>query len=30
MLCKAAAVGLPAALVILDVYPLRRLGGGPG
>jgi tetratricopeptide (TPR) repeat protein len=30
MLCKAAAVGLPAVLVILDVYPLRRLGGGPG
>ncbi len=30
MLCKAAAVTLPAVLVILDVYPLRRLGGGPG
>jgi tetratricopeptide (TPR) repeat protein len=30
MLCKAAAVGLPAVLLILDVYPLRRLGGGPG
>jgi tetratricopeptide (TPR) repeat protein len=30
MLCKAAAVGLPAVLVILDIYPLRRLGGGPG
>ena len=27
MLCKAAAVGLPAALVVLDAYPLRRLGG---
>ena len=23
-------MGLPAVLVILDVYPLRRLGGGPG
>ncbi len=30
MLSKAAAVSLPAVLVILDVYPLRRLGGGPG
>jgi tetratricopeptide (TPR) repeat protein len=30
MLSKAAAVGLPAVLLILDVYPLRRLGGGPG
>jgi protein O-mannosyl-transferase len=30
LLCKAPAVALPAVLVILDVYPLRRLGGGPG
>jgi protein O-mannosyl-transferase len=30
LLCKAAAVALPAVLLILDVYPLRRLGGGPG
>ncbi len=30
MLFKAPAVGLPAVLLILDVYPLRRLGGGPG
>jgi tetratricopeptide (TPR) repeat protein len=30
LLCKAAAVGLPAVLLIVDVYPLRRLGGGPG
>jgi tetratricopeptide (TPR) repeat protein len=30
MLCKAAAVTLPAVLVILDVCPLRRLGGGLG
>jgi tetratricopeptide (TPR) repeat protein len=30
MLSKAAAFGLPAVLLILDVYPLRRLGGGPG
>jgi tetratricopeptide (TPR) repeat protein len=29
LLCKAAAVALPAVLVVLDVYPLRRLGGGP-
>ena len=28
--CKAAAVGLPAVLLILNVYPLRRLGIGPG
>ena len=27
---KAVAVSLPAVLLILDVYPLRRLGGGPG
>jgi protein O-mannosyl-transferase len=30
LLSKAAAVSLPAVLLILDVYPLRRLGGGPG
>jgi hypothetical protein len=30
LLSKAVAVGLPVILVILDVEPLRRLGGGPG
>ncbi len=30
MMSKAPAVSLPAVLLILDVYPLRRLGGGPG
>ncbi|HEV3164063.1 MAG TPA: tetratricopeptide repeat protein [Isosphaeraceae bacterium] len=30
LLCKAVAVSLPVVLLILDVYPLRRLGGGPG
>jgi tetratricopeptide (TPR) repeat protein len=30
LLFKAVAVTLPAVLLILDVYPLRRLGGGPG
>ncbi|MHB1561664.1 MAG: hypothetical protein ACYC61_29800 [Isosphaeraceae bacterium] len=30
LLSKAAAVPLAAVLVILDVYPLRRLGGDPG
>lgn len=30
MLSKAAAVGVAGALVVLDAYPLRRLGGGPG
>jgi hypothetical protein len=30
LLSKAPAVGLPAVLLILDVYPLGRLGGGPG
>ena len=30
LLCKAAAVGLPLVLLVLDVYPLRRLGGGRG
>jgi tetratricopeptide (TPR) repeat protein len=27
---KAIAVSLPLVLLVLDVYPLRRLGGGPG
>ena len=30
MLCKAPAVTLPLVLVILDFYPLRRLGGVSG
>ena len=30
MLSKAPAIILPAVFVILDVYPLRRLGGGRG
>ncbi len=30
LLSKAVAVTLPAVLLILDVYPLRRLGGGHG
>jgi Tfp pilus assembly protein PilF len=30
LLCKAMAAALPAVLVVLDVYPLRRLGGGRG
>jgi Tfp pilus assembly protein PilF len=30
LLSKAVAVGLPLLLLILDVHPLRRLGGGPG
>jgi len=30
LLSKAVAVPLPAVLLILDVYPLRRLGDGPG
>jgi Tfp pilus assembly protein PilF len=30
LLCKGAAIGLPAILLILDVYPLRRLGTWPG
>ncbi|MBI2525909.1 MAG: hypothetical protein HYV93_07980 [Candidatus Rokubacteria bacterium] len=30
LLSKALVVSLPAALVILDVYPLRRLGGQAG
>jgi tetratricopeptide (TPR) repeat protein len=30
LLSKPMAISLPAVLVILDVYPLRRLTGGPG
>jgi tetratricopeptide (TPR) repeat protein len=30
LLFKAAAVSLPAVLLLLDYYPLQRLGGGPG
>ena len=30
LLFKAVAVSLPAVLLILDVYPLRRFGDGPG
>src|SRR4029079_9184017 len=30
LLCHAVPVTLPAVLLILDVYPLRRLGSGPG
>jgi hypothetical protein len=30
LLSKAPALILPAVLVVLDVYPLRRLGGRPG
>lgn len=30
LLAKESAVTLPAALLVLDVYPFRRLGGGPG
>jgi tetratricopeptide (TPR) repeat protein len=30
LLSKAVAVSLPAVLVLLDVHPLRRLGGGRG
>jgi tetratricopeptide (TPR) repeat protein len=30
LLSKAVAVSLPVVLVILDVYPLKRLGGGAG
>jgi hypothetical protein len=30
LLCKALAIGVPAALVALDVVPLRRLGGERG
>src|SRR5205823_3785605 len=30
LLCKAPALSLPLVLVILDFYPLRRLGRGRG
>jgi tetratricopeptide (TPR) repeat protein len=30
LLSKASGTVLPVVLLILDVYPLRRLGGGPG
>jgi protein O-mannosyl-transferase len=30
LLFKATAVALPAVFLVLDYYPLRRLGGGPG
>ena len=30
LLSKASGVTLPMVLLVLDVYPLRRLGGGPG
>jgi tetratricopeptide (TPR) repeat protein len=30
VLAKESSLPLPGALVVLDVYPLRRLGGGPG
>jgi protein O-mannosyl-transferase len=30
LLAKASGVTLPVVLLVLDVYPLRRLGGGPG
>jgi hypothetical protein len=30
LLSKASGVTLPVVLLALDVYPLRRLGGGPG
>ena len=30
LLFKAPSVSVPAVFLILDVYPLRRLGGGPG
>jgi len=30
LLSKGAGMTLPVVLVVLDVYPLRRLGGGPG
>lgn len=29
LLCKAPSVGLPIVLLVLDVYPLRRIRGGP-
>jgi tetratricopeptide (TPR) repeat protein len=30
LLSKAIGMTLPAILLVLDIYPLRRLGGGPG
>ena len=30
LLSHAVSIGLPIVLVLLDIYPLRRLGGGPG
>jgi Tfp pilus assembly protein PilF len=30
LLSKPIALGFPVVLLVLDVYPLRRLGGGPG
>ncbi|MBI2996930.1 MAG: tetratricopeptide repeat protein [Deltaproteobacteria bacterium] len=30
LFAKGTGMVLPAALLVLDVYPLRRLGGGPG
>jgi hypothetical protein len=30
LLARATGLVLPAVLVVLDIYPLRRLGGGPG
>ena len=30
LLARATGLVLPVVLVVLDVYPLRRLGGGPG
>ncbi|MFQ5883071.1 MAG: tetratricopeptide repeat protein [Candidatus Methylomirabilales bacterium] len=30
LLSKAIGMALPVILVVLDIYPLRRLGGGPG
>src|SRR5262249_39778334 len=29
LLSKATGITLPAVLLVLDIYPLRRLGGGP-
>jgi Tfp pilus assembly protein PilF len=30
LLSKAVAVSVPVVLLLIDIYPLRRLGGGPG
>lgn len=30
LLSKASGITLPVVLLVLDLYPLRRLGGGPG